>query len=143
MGSGRSAHVSRMGRPPWFRNFSSPPHSAHVALACTRAVPAHAPRVDAHHASTAAAHPPPAAFLQAPTPVPRLQQPEQRPAVPPPRLALPPTVNWHLEPRCNYHCKFCFATFSDIPAAEVVKDADLLLAVRRCMAVGRSWLCAR
>ncbi|PNW85647.1 hypothetical protein CHLRE_03g196300v5 [Chlamydomonas reinhardtii] len=45
------------------------------------------------------------------------------------QLALPPTVNWHLEPRCNYHCKFCFATFSDIPSSEVVKDADLLLAV--------------
>ncbi|KAG2433539.1 hypothetical protein HYH02_012656 [Chlamydomonas schloesseri] len=96
-------------------------------------VPAPAPRVDALHASTAAAHILPAAFLQA-TPVPRLQQPEQRPSVPPPRLALPPTVNWHLEPRCNYHCKFCFATFSDIPAAEVVKDADLLLAVPALLA---------
>lgn len=27
---------------------------------------------------------------------------------------LPPTVNWHLEPRCNYGCKFCFATFEDV-----------------------------
>ena len=25
-------------------------------------------------------------------------------------------VNWHLEPRCNYACKFCFATFEDVQA---------------------------
>lgn len=27
---------------------------------------------------------------------------------------LPPVVNWHLEARCNYACKFCFATFEDV-----------------------------
>jgi len=27
---------------------------------------------------------------------------------------IPPTVNWHLETRCNYRCKFCFATFEDV-----------------------------
>lgn len=32
---------------------------------------------------------------------------------------LPPTVNWFIEKHCNYACKFCFATFSDIPSAEV------------------------
>jgi radical S-adenosyl methionine domain-containing protein 2 len=29
-------------------------------------------------------------------------------------MVLPPTINWHLEPRCNYGCKFCFATFEDV-----------------------------
>jgi hypothetical protein len=43
--------------------------------------------------------------------------------------ALPLVVNWHLEPRCNYGCKFCFATFEDIPGAEVVRDPDTLLLV--------------
>ncbi|PNH03843.1 Radical S-adenosyl methionine domain-containing protein 2 [Tetrabaena socialis] len=47
---------------------------------------------------------------------------------------LPPTVNWHLEPRCNYQCKFCFATFSDIAPGEVVRDAELLLAVPALLA---------
>lgn len=28
--------------------------------------------------------------------------------------SIPPTVNWHLETRCNYRCKFCFATFEDV-----------------------------
>ena len=27
---------------------------------------------------------------------------------------IPPAVNWHLWPRCNYGCEFCFATFEDI-----------------------------
>lgn len=27
---------------------------------------------------------------------------------------LPPAINWHLEPICNYDCKFCFATFPSI-----------------------------
>lgn len=40
---------------------------------------------------------------------------------------LPPTVNWHLEPRCNYACKFCFATFGDIPPEEVVRERQRLL----------------
>lgn len=42
---------------------------------------------------------------------------------------LPPTVNWHLEPRCNYTCKFCFATLQDIPGDEVVRDLQQLVAV--------------
>ena len=28
---------------------------------------------------------------------------------------LPPAVNWHFWPWCNYGCKFCFATFEDLP----------------------------
>ena len=43
---------------------------------------------------------------------------------------LPLVVSWFLEPRCNYDCKFCFATFEDIPGAEVVRDPDTLLLVR-------------
>lgn len=27
------------------------------------------------------------------------------------QVKLPSAVNWHLEPRCNYRCKFCFAHF--------------------------------
>jgi radical S-adenosyl methionine domain-containing protein 2 len=32
--------------------------------------------------------------------------------------SLPPAVNWHFWPWCNYGCKFCFARFEDIPRAE-------------------------
>lgn len=39
---------------------------------------------------------------------------------------LPPTVNWHLEPKCNYTCTFCFASFKDIPELEVVRDLEQL-----------------
>ena len=31
---------------------------------------------------------------------------------------LPPAVNWHFWPWCNYGCKFCFARFEDIPLAD-------------------------
>lgn len=31
---------------------------------------------------------------------------------------LPPAVNWHFWPWCNYGCKFCFAQFEDIPRAD-------------------------
>ena len=31
---------------------------------------------------------------------------------------LPPSVNWHFWPWCNYGCKFCFARFEDIPRAD-------------------------
>lgn len=31
---------------------------------------------------------------------------------------LPPAVNWHFWPWCNYGCKFCFARFEDIPRAD-------------------------
>ena len=30
------------------------------------------------------------------------------------KVKLPIAVNWHLEPRCNYRCKFCFAHFIDV-----------------------------
>jgi len=29
-------------------------------------------------------------------------------------LTLPPAVNWHFWPWCNYGCEFCFATYEDI-----------------------------
>ena len=29
-------------------------------------------------------------------------------------MTLPPAVNWHFWPWCNYGCTFCFATFEDI-----------------------------
>ena len=31
---------------------------------------------------------------------------------------IPPAVNWHFFPRCNYGCTFCFATFEDIDFSE-------------------------
>ena len=31
---------------------------------------------------------------------------------------IPPAVNWHFWPWCNYGCKFCFAQFEDIPRAD-------------------------
>lgn len=30
------------------------------------------------------------------------------------KVELPIAVNWHLEPRCNYKCNFCFAHFTDV-----------------------------
>lgn len=32
-------------------------------------------------------------------------------------LSTPVSVNWHVWPRCNYACRFCFATFPDIRQA--------------------------
>ncbi|MHA1169282.1 MAG: hypothetical protein ACTSRU_15755, partial [Candidatus Hodarchaeales archaeon] len=29
----------------------------------------------------------------------------------------PVSVNWHLWPRCNYNCKFCFGKFKQIDNA--------------------------
>ena len=29
-------------------------------------------------------------------------------------MTLPPAVNWHFWPWCNYGCEFCFATYEDI-----------------------------
>lgn len=34
------------------------------------------------------------------------------------KIGLPPAVNWHFWPWCNYGCKFCFAQFEDIPRAD-------------------------
>ena len=34
------------------------------------------------------------------------------------KITLPPAVNWHFWPWCNYGCKFCFAQFEDIPRAD-------------------------
>ena len=33
-------------------------------------------------------------------------------------IKIPPAVNWHFWPWCNYGCKFCFAQFEDIPRAD-------------------------
>tara|TARA_B100000902_G_scaffold399597_1_gene471257 strand:- start:228 stop:1130 length:903 start_codon:yes stop_codon:yes gene_type:complete len=35
-------------------------------------------------------------------------------------------VNWHFWPRCNYGCKFCFATFEDIPLKDRLAKEDAL-----------------
>ena len=36
-------------------------------------------------------------------------------------ISLPPVINWHLEARCNYGCKFCFATFEDVKQHQAEK----------------------
>ena len=39
---------------------------------------------------------------------------------------LPAAVNWHFWPWCNYGCKFCFATFEDIPRSDRLSKEDAL-----------------
>jgi radical S-adenosyl methionine domain-containing protein 2 len=40
---------------------------------------------------------------------------------------LPAAVNWHFWPWCNYACKFCFATFEDIPRGDRLSKEEALL----------------
>ena len=37
---------------------------------------------------------------------------------------LPPAVNWHFWPWCNYGCNFCFATFEDLPSSKKMTKAE-------------------
>ena len=46
---------------------------------------------------------------------------------------LPPAVNWHFWPWCNYGCKFCFARFEDIPRMEKLSK-ELALTVPKMLA---------
>ena len=39
---------------------------------------------------------------------------------------LPAAVNWHFWPWCNYACKFCFATFEDIPRSDRLSKEEAL-----------------
>ena len=39
---------------------------------------------------------------------------------------LPAAVNWHFWPWCNYACKFCFATFEDIPRGDRLRREEAL-----------------
>ncbi|MGB1898590.1 MAG: viperin family antiviral radical SAM protein, partial [Candidatus Poseidoniaceae archaeon] len=39
---------------------------------------------------------------------------------------LPPAVNWHFWPWCNYGCKFCFATFEDLPSSKKMSKEEAL-----------------
>lgn len=39
---------------------------------------------------------------------------------------LPPAVNWHFWPWCNYGCGFCFATFQDLPASKKMSKENAL-----------------
>ena len=39
---------------------------------------------------------------------------------------LPKAVNFHFIPHCNYECKFCFATFNDIPSRSRLSKEDTL-----------------
>lgn len=47
------------------------------------------------------------------------------------RTTPPVSVNWHVWPRCNYACGFCFTTFRDIPRALPKKDALRIPALLR------------
>ncbi|WP_428264307.1 viperin family antiviral radical SAM protein [Haliangium sp.] len=40
---------------------------------------------------------------------------------------IPIAINYHLNKHCNLRCKFCFATFRDVPGALDVHDARALL----------------
>jgi len=42
------------------------------------------------------------------------------------RNTLPPAVNWHFWPWCNYGCNFCFATFEDLPSSKKMLKEDAL-----------------
>jgi radical S-adenosyl methionine domain-containing protein 2 len=45
-----------------------------------------------------------------------------------PRLeALPPSVNWHFWPWCNYACTFCFAHFDDLNKSDKLSKKQALL----------------
>ncbi len=46
--------------------------------------------------------------------------------------SLPPSVNWHFWPWCNYGCKFCFARFEDIPRAQTLKK-ELALTIPKLL----------
>lgn len=41
-------------------------------------------------------------------------------------VKLPPAVNWHFWPWCNYGCKFCFATFEELPFSEKLPKEQAL-----------------
>jgi radical S-adenosyl methionine domain-containing protein 2 len=40
--------------------------------------------------------------------------------------ALPPSVNWHFWPWCNYACTFCFAHFDDLPKQDRLSKEQAL-----------------
>lgn len=44
---------------------------------------------------------------------------------------VPPAVNFHLYKRCNYRCRFCFATYRDIEGQLSLADAKALLQLLR------------
>ena len=46
---------------------------------------------------------------------------------------LPPSVNWHFWPWCNYGCKLWFARFEDIPRAKTL-EKKVALTVPRLLA---------
>jgi len=40
---------------------------------------------------------------------------------------IPISVNWHLSPRCNYHCKYCFGHFRGIDTYLDINDSKALI----------------
>jgi len=49
---------------------------------------------------------------------------------------LPPSVNWHFWPHCNYACTFCFAHFDDINKTEKLAKEDALLVPKMLVDAG-------
>jgi 2-iminoacetate synthase ThiH len=46
-----------------------------------------------------------------------------------PYTTVPPTLNWHLTPHCNYRCKFCFATYNDTDKSAALQDKETMMQV--------------
>ena len=42
------------------------------------------------------------------------------------KMLLPKAVNYHFIPNCNYGCKFCFATFNDLPSKSRLSKEEVL-----------------
>jgi len=53
-----------------------------------------------------------------------------------PAQRLPAAVNWHFWPWCNYGCKFCFATFEDIPRSDRLSKEEALTMPKLLAAAG-------
>jgi radical S-adenosyl methionine domain-containing protein 2 len=43
-----------------------------------------------------------------------------------PEVSLPKAINWHLEARCNYRCKFCFVKFKEFHHAHVHSEEQVV-----------------
>ena len=63
-----------------------------------------------------------------------VQQPNQDSSQLTMNTSLPPAVNWHFWPWCNYGCTFCFAQFDDLPKIDRLHK-EIALRVPRQLAM--------
>ena len=63
-----------------------------------------------------------------------VQQPNQDSSQLTMNTSLPPAVNWHFWPWCNYGCTFCFAQFDDLPKIDRLPK-EIALRVPRQLAM--------